>query len=333
MLNILYAGSPDVSVIPLRKLLEASASGAPFRIAGVLTNPPAVRGRGHTLVPTPVAEAVAEAAGSYSLDIPVLSPEKLDGTAREAVTRLNPDVLVCFAYGKIFGPKFMSLFPLGGINLHPSLLPRYRGCAPVPAAILDMQPETGVSIQKIAQEMDSGNILAQTVIPLDGTETAGGLLECAAGIGGDLLVRLLAEASVDGTFSDGMPQNGENATYSRMLRKEDGCICWNRSAREIDAQIRAFTPWPGAFTCVDGTQLKILTASVYAGSLPENCERDSPKPGTVLGVDKRAGILIQTGDGILCVAQLQWQAKKAVDWKSFINGSRNFIGVCCTKSE
>ncbi len=337
MINILYAGSPDVSAIPLERLIAESVTpGAQFRIAGVLTNPPAAQGRSKALVPTPVAQEAERAESRYGITVPVFTPEKLGAQAREQIAAVHPDLLVCFAYGKIFGPKFMALFPYGGINLHPSLLPAYRGCAPVPAAILDCKAETGITVQKLAAQMDSGNILLQRIIPLSGTETAGALLESAARAGAEMLLEIITGAAKNRAIPEGIPQNDADATYSAMLKKEDGLIDWHDTARAIDAKIRAFNPWPGAFTRVRGVQLKIHRAAVYGGELPQQAREALDRgaiPGTVLGVDKKEGILIQTGNGILTAATLQWQTKKAVDWKDFINGSGDFPGTICGTQE
>ena len=336
MVRILYAGSPEAAALPLVHLAKAASHGTEFTIAGVLTNPPSAQGRSKALIPTPVAQGAHQLEEELGCTIPVLTPEKLDAAAREAVAQLKPDLLVCFAYGRIFGPKFLSLFPLGGINLHPSLLPLYRGCAPIPAAILDQQQETGVTVQKLAQEMDSGDILSQVVLPLTGTETADSLLLRAAEIGGKQLEEIICQAAQRGSLPEGTPQDGSKATYCQMMKKEEGCICWNDSAAAIDARIRAFTPWPGAFTHAQGTSLKIHQAAVYKKNLPPHIQSafpTPPAPGTVLGSDKAAGILIQTGDGILCVTNLQWQAKKAMSWKDFMNGSANFVGCRCSSNE
>lgn len=336
MVRILYAGSPQAATLPLQHLGKIAASSSDFTIVGILTNPPSSQGRSKALIPTPVAQTAKKLQEDLGIDLPILCPEKLDAIAREAVAALKPDLLVCFAYGKIFGPKFLSLFPMGGINLHPSLLPLYRGCAPIPAAILDQRPETGVTVQKIALEMDSGNILSQRVLPLKGTETADSLLLQAAEIGSQQLEEVIREAAKLGSLPEGIPQDGTKATYCQMLKKEEGCICWKDSAAAIDAKIRAFTPWPGAFTLAQGTTLKIHQAAVYTKALPPHIASAYSKPvepGTVLGTDKTAGILVQTGDGILCITNLQWQAKKAMNWKDFINGSASFTGCCCTSPQ
>jgi methionyl-tRNA formyltransferase len=321
VLNILYAGSPAASSAVLEYLIEESAkSNAVFHICGVLTNPDTPQGRSKEPEPTPVAKAAGKA------HIPCLSPERLDAECREAITALKPDLLVCFAFGKIFGPKFLALFPLGGINLHPSLLPKYRGAAPVPAAILNRDSVTGVSVQKIEAEMDSGDILAQKEIPLNGAETSSGLLDFAAKEGAKLLAQVIREASARGALPAGIPQNHAEASFCTQLHREDGKIDWTKSAVKIDAQIRAFYPWPGSFTRANEETIKIHRASIFSD---KNAAESVPvcAPGTVMGIDKDAGILVQTGEGILAVLALQRQAKKEAGWKDFVNGYRNFIGV------
>lgn len=316
MLNVLYAGSPEQSAFVLSALAEKSIAGG-YRIAGVLTNPPARKGRHAALCPTSV-QKTAEA-----LHIPVFTPERLTAPAREAIAPLGFDLLVCFAYGRIFGPKFMALFRLGGVNLHPSLLPLYRGAAPVQSVILHRETETGVSVQKIAEKMDSGAILAQERIALCGTETASSLLEKSARIGAELVHRVVSEAAARDSLPAGTAQDETRATYCELIRKEDGRIDWRRAAAEIGAQVRAFDPWPSAYTLFRGTPLKILCASVFTG---ETAVPAGAVPGSVLGVDADAGILVLTGCGILAVCALQLQAKKAAAWKDFINGARGIIG-------
>ena len=173
MIKIIFAGSPDAARVTLERLFDAQST-CDFEIAGVLSNPPSAKGRHKDLIPTPVAAFASEKG------IPVFTPEHLDGAARESISPLGADLLVSFAYGHIFGPKFLALFPLGGVNLHPSLLPKYRGCTPVPAAILNRDKETAVSLQTLSLKMDEGDILAQTIVELNGTETSESLLNYSA---------------------------------------------------------------------------------------------------------------------------------------------------------
>lgn len=322
-MRIVYAGSPDISAVPLEFLLNEGR----HEVAAVLTNPPSMQGRSKELIPTPVAlEAMKEnEKRSPETQIPILTPERLTKSVRNYIQTLGCDILVCFAYGKIFGPKFLALFPKGGINLHPSLLPKYRGCAPVPAAILNRDSETGITVQRLAQEMDCGDILLQEKIPLHGRETAQTLLETASTMGGPMISQVLSQIE-DGTVK-AVKQDGDTACYCTILCKNDGCIDWNESALNIDARIRAFTPWPGAYTRVQETILRIHEAFVYEQA--SSPEYNNLPNGRVIGVDKAKGILVKTGDGILVLTNLQWQSKKAMHWKDFLNGSKNFIGMQC----
>lgn len=333
MVKILYAGSPEPAAQTLKILLDNQTSGN-YQVVGVLTNPPSAKGRHKALTPTPVGQLALdyEACGHT---LPVFTPEHLNADARDLIAPLQADLLVCFAYGHIFGPKFLAMFPMGGINLHPSLLPKYRGCTPVNASILNQDKETAFTIQTISLGMDEGNILAQEKVALNGTETAGSLLNDAAVKGGELILGLLRDAEKNGGLPEGIPQFGE-PSYTQIIKKEDGKIDWQKSASQIDAQVRAYDPDPGTF-CITGSDekpetLRILAAKVLgdqqksAPNSPYKPEFESAAAGTVLAFDKPTGIWIKTGDGILCATKLQKQGKNAMGYKDFMNGARDFIG-------
>lgn len=306
-LRVLFAGTPEMAVACLSRIAER------YPIVGVLTAKDQEVGRGRNIVPSPVKQKAME------LGLEVLTPEKLDGMAREQVRSLSPDILVVVAYGKIFGPQFLALFSRGGINLHPSLLPKYRGPSPIPAAILQGDSETGITIQKVTLQMDAGPILLQEVIPLNGTETAYSLTKVCGERGAELLVRVLKEIET-GTVRE-IPQDESRATYCKLITKEDGEIHWSIPAVQIERMVRAYNPWPAAWTLYQGAMLKILEASVFHPSSQKE------KVGKVLGVDKGKGILVQTGKGILAIGRLQLQSRKALDFTSFLNGERNFLGT------
>jgi methionyl-tRNA formyltransferase len=333
--RILFAGSPAIAVPALKAVAALSEDN--FVLAGLLTNPDSPKGRGNR----PESTECAAAAEGFAPQCVILKPEKLDSAARALVAELKPDILVSFAYGKIFGPKFLGLFPLGGINIHPSLLPKYRGSTPIPAAIINRDTETGITIQRLAAEMDSGDILVQEKLLLDGRETTAGLSETMAQKAAELLPVALRGIAT-GTLRARV-QDHSMATYCSLIEKEDGLINWKRSALEIDAGIRAFDPWPLSWTTHGELRLFILKAepwqgawsrgdlepqpSPFAGEGSPLEERIGKEPGEVLGKDKDKGILIQTGEGILAVSQLQYQGKKAMEWKAFLNGARNFLGA------
>ncbi len=313
-MRILFAGTPEIAVPSLEKL------AGNFTVCGVLTNPDRVKGRGKKLLPPPVKTKALE------LGIPVLQFSTLKGEAREAVRALAPELLVVFAYGRIFGEKFLSLFPYGGLNVHPSLLPKYRGSSPLLSAILAGDAETGVTVQKVAREMDTGDIVKQIVYPLSGTETTASLSEWAAEQGASLIYEAVTDMESGELVSH--PQKNEEATYCSKITKEDGRINWMENAGLIERKIRAFTPWPGSFTTFRGKKLNITTA--YHDTVYKDSGESS---GKVIGVDKMRGILVQTGSGVLGVTSLQLQSKKVLDWKTFINGTPQIIGSILGGSE
>lgn len=318
-MRILFAGSPEIALPALRR------AAAEHELVGVLTNPDAQKGRGLSAARTPVAQVAEE------LGLPVLSPERLGPEARESAAALGAELLVSFAYGRIFGPKFLALFLRGGLNVHPSLLPRWRGCAPIPAAILHRDAETGVAVQRLALAMDEGELLGVERIPLSGRETTESLSALAAEIGAGLLSRVLREIAEGREAA--RPQEGE-ASYCSMLRKEDGLLDFGAPALDLDAKARAFHPWPGAYAFLRGQRLAVLETEAYpgeawAGPVPAGAAGPggAPRPGAILGLDKTRGIMVQTGEGLLALRRLQLQHKKALPFREFANGIRDLAGA------
>jgi methionyl-tRNA formyltransferase len=324
-MRILFAGSPAIAVPSLRVLVEQSyIDTAPFTVVGVLTNPDTPKGRVKNPEPTEVAKAAVELnkqlVQAHKTPLVILKPEHLDAEIRSIVAALEPDLLVTIAYGKIFGPKFLALFPEGGINIHPSLLPRYRGATPIQSAILNRDTETGITIQRLALKMDSGDILLQKRRVLVGTETTASLTEWAAETGAQMLLEVLDR--IIKKDLQPIPQDESQASYCKKITREDAKIDWHCSALQLDAKIRAYTPWPLCYTHHNNKILYVLEAVPYSSDSPVR----TATPGTVLGVDKQAGILIQTGEGILAVHRLQYATKKTMEWGPFLNGVRDFIG-------
>ncbi|HUX13922.1 MAG TPA: methionyl-tRNA formyltransferase [Spirochaetia bacterium] len=313
-MRVLFAGTPEIAVPALRLLAEHHT------VVGVLTTPNRPTGRGR------LVEASAVGAVAAALGIPILQPERLDREARQLVGELDPEILVCVAYGKIFGPRFLALFPAGGINMHPSLLPRYRGPAPIPAAILAGDDVTGVTVQALAEEMDAGDLFFQTRIPLSGNETSASLTELCASIGARAVLSVVD--AIEAGSAERLAQEHQHASYTHIIGKEDGRIDWSRDALHIQRMVRAFYPWPLAFTDFRDQRLNILDAAIVAD--PEGDAADPVlnrhSPGKIMGVDKTAGILVQTGNGTLSVRKLQLQNRKPLDWKSFVNGVRDLPG-------
>ncbi|MDR2601551.1 MAG: methionyl-tRNA formyltransferase [Spirochaetaceae bacterium] len=335
-MRILFAGTPEIASPSLAMLVESQieSGGAVCRVSGILTNPDAIVGRRRELKPSAVcAQANKLSALLEQAGFPAFNVHKFNKISAEEIAEIAKkkyDILIAFAYGVIFPPEFLAVFPLGAINIHPSLLPRWRGPSPIEAAILNRDKETGVTIQRIAQEIDSGEILAQECWPLTGEETGGGLSAVVAEKASVMLaawVKKVAEAGF--VHFAGRAQDESKATFCEKFNRQSARIDWYKSAASIDAQIRAFSPGLLCWTeC--GTQIvnilegTFLTDKMY---FPSQLGVEAGKePGTVLGAGK-TGVFIQCGRGLYCASVLQYQTKKALDFHSFLNGAKNFIGT------
>lgn len=308
-MRILFAGSPSLAVPSLERIAPE------HEVVGVLTCCDRPAGRGGCLEPSPVK------ARALALGLPLLQPARLDAAAIDEAKSLGAEMLVVAAFGRIFRQEFLDIFPGGAINLHPSLLPRHRGPSPISAAILAGDGETGVTVQKIALRFDTGDILAQRAVPLDGTETTGSLSESLSRVGAELLSQVLAGAAA-GLPLAGTVQDEERASYCRIVRKEDGIIDWAEPAALIERKVRAFDPWPRAVTTWKGASLLLLKTAVYPGTFT-----GAGEPGAVLASDTRRGLLVRTVDGVLAIERLQLQFKKPLDWRAFLNGHPDLVGA------
>lgn len=299
-LRIAFAGTPDFARQPLEALI---ASG--HRLVGVLTQPDRPKGRGRQLASSPVKQA-AERAGLL-----ILQPQTLkDAAAREALTSLQPDVLVVVAYGLILPQAVLDLPRLGCVNIHASLLPRWRGAAPIQRAILAGDAETGVSIMLMNAGLDTGPVLLQRRIPIAADDTGGSLQEKLAALGASALLEALEGLSA-GTLEP-QAQPAEGVTYAEKLQKSEAAIDWSRSAAEIERQVRAFNPWPVAETRFEGEQLRIL------GARAESQTEGRAMPGTVTCVSEDA-IVVACGRGLLHVTVLQRAGRRPVTARDFAN--------------
>ena len=306
-MRILFAGSSEIAVPTLK------AVAVRYEVGAVLTNEPKPGKRGRTPIPTPVEEAALE------LGLPVLRFDRLGKDARRAVAIHECDTLLCFAYGRIFGPKFLSLFSGEVLNIHPSLLPEFRGPTPIQGAILHQKTESGITLQKLDLKMDEGDILLAKRFPLAGDETARSLTEYVAGEAALLAIEGLNRI-MEGTalFT---PQTGR-ATYTPLLTLDHAPLDFSKDARSLHARIRALNPWPKARCTYEGQSL--IISGVW-GRVNE-LGFEVVDPGRVLGFDKEKGIGIGTGLGVLWVTTLQLEKRKEMDWRSFINGNQRFIG-------
>lgn len=302
-MRIVFAGTPEFALPALAALTDGE-------LCAVVTAPD--RPAGRRAAPRP--PAVKQAAVARGLT--VFQPERLGRAFTAELGRLRPQLLVAVAFGKIFRPWFLDLFARGGLNVHPSLLPQWRGPAPIPAAILSGARRTGVTVQRLAPEVDAGDILAQREQALDGTETSGSLGPRLARLGAALL-REAVDAVAAGV-ERARPQDPAAATWCPLLRKEQGCIDWRRPAAHIERAVRAYDPWPRAFTSWNGRRLVVLEAAVCAAD-----GGAGPRPGgagQVVAVDRQRGILVRTGRQRLWLRRLQLAGRKPLDWRAFANG-------------
>ncbi len=304
-MRILYLGSPAVAVAPLTALVRAG-----YEIVGVITQPDRPAGRNRVLTPPPVKVA------AQTLGLPIIQPPTLRDPAIVAhLTALQPEVGVVAAYGEILRKAILSIPPRGYLNIHPSLLPLYRGPMPVAAAILAGDTETGVTIMKLTPGMDSGPILAQATMPLAADARTGSLTAQLFELGAQLLLEVLPRYAANQL--ELREQDHSQATVTRLLTKEDGRIDWALPAVIIERSIRAYDPWPGAFTIWRGQQLKLLTARVHAQ------RTDNDPPGTC--VDVADGPLITTGSGALELVEVQPAGKRRMTGRAWLSGYQQGI--------
>jgi methionyl-tRNA formyltransferase len=305
MTQIVFMGSPKFAVPSLEALVTS------HDVVGVVTQPDRPAGRGGTLRRPPVKVA----AQAYGL--PVFQPPTL--RSPEALAQLRawePTLIVVAAFGQILTYDVLELPPYGCLNVHPSLLPRWRGPAPVPAAIMAGDEITGVTIMKLDPGVDTGPILSQREEPVRPTDTAATLLTRLSHAGAELLVETIPPYLAGELAPRPQPETG--VIYSQELEKEDGRLDWNQPAIELDRQIRAVTPWPGAFTTWKGRRLKVLAAT----PLPDH--ETGGLPGTVVTVGRGAGVV--TGRGVLQLLEVQRAGKRALPIRDFLNGYQDFVG-------
>lgn len=299
-MRILFMGTPEFAVASLRRLVEDG-----HEICGVFTQPDKPKNRGHKLTFSPVKE--------YALtqNLPVYQPLKMrDGEAEALVKQLAPELIVVAAYGKIIPEEILNTPPYGSINVHSSLLPKYRGAAPINWAILDGEAETGVSIMYMAKELDAGDVILQKTTPIGEQEDAQALTARLAELGAQALSEAV-EALRNGTASR-TPQDASRQTYASMLSREMSPIDWNRTARQINCQVRGLIPWPCATTELAGQRFKIYETALG--------RETAAAPGTVLSAGKQ-GIEVACGDGrSLYLTQLQAEGGKRMAAAAYLLG-------------
>ena len=300
-MKLVYMGTPDFAVPPLTALVEAG-----HEVAAVVTQPDKPKGRGKAVLMTPVKEK------ALSYGIPVYQPARVkkDEEFLKTLREINPDAIVVAAFGQILPKEILELPKYGCVNIHASLLPKYRGAAPIQWAVIDGEKESGITTMMMDVGLDTGDMLDRTVIPLAEDETGGSLFEKLSRAGGPLILKTL-EALENGTAVR-TKQPEEGATYAGMLDKSLGNIDWTQSAAKIERLIRGLNPWPSAYTGYKGKTMKLWAADVLKGTF-------EGVPGEIIKVEKER-FLVRTGDGALAVKELQLEGKKRMDAASVLRG-------------
>jgi methionyl-tRNA formyltransferase len=299
--KVVFMGSPDFSLSTLRALARY------YDVAGVVTQPDRAAGRGRELKPPPVKILAQE------LGLPFIQPVRLrQPEAMDQLRAWAPDLIVVAAFGQILKPEVLDLPRYGCINVHASLLPRWRGAAPINAAILAGDEETGVTIMRMDPGVDTGPMLSQRRLKLGADDTAGSVFEALSTLGADLLIETLP-AYLRGDLAP-VSQPEEGMTYAPMLKKEDGLLDFARPAGELARRVRAFNPWPGAFFEREGGVLKVQRAHAEAGNAPA---------GQALVV--RGQPAVGCGEGLLLLDEIQPPGKKPMSGKSFLAGARGWV--------
>lgn len=303
-MRVVFMGSPEFALPTLRALVEQ------FQVAGVVTQPDRPAGRGRELTPPPVR------AEAEKLDVsPVLQPDSLDGGFQTALRDLDPSVIVVAAYGRILPGEILSLPPHGCVNVHASLLPRWRGASPIQAAILHGDDKTGVTIMKMDAGLDTGPIIAQEATPIQADETGGELAERLAILGADLLTESLPPY-VAGELAL-RPQEHSMATNAPQLKKADGRLDFRLPAAVLARQVRAFEPWPGSFLLWKGQRILVKEARAIADDgeeLPGVATTSASLPA------------VQTPAGLLLLESVQPAGKRTMGGRDFLNGAQDFAG-------
>ena len=306
-MRILFMGTPEFAVPILRTLSKH------HEIAAVVTQPDRPKGRGQGVVFSPVKEY------ALSLDLPVLQPEKAKG--EDFVKRLvefKADIFVVVAYGQILPVSILRIPPLGCVNIHASLLPKYRGAAPMQWAILKGDKVTGITIMYMDKGMDTGDMILKKELPIEDSDRFRDVHDKMAALSCECIIEALEQ--IEAGTAPREVQNHDEATYAPMLKKENGLIDWSTPTAAIINQVRALDPWPGTFTYYDGQVLKIWECASWAGLLTSNA-----KPGEVLESDKH--LLVKTKDGALCCTVVQGQGGKRMSAGDYLRGRSITVGT------
>ena len=305
-LNIVFMGTPEFACFSLEELMRRE------KVAAVVTQPDKPGGRGKKIKPPPV-KLIA-----YQNNIPIYQPEDLKNPVfLEKIFSLHPDLIVVVAFGKLLPPELVNAARIYSINLHPSLLPKYKGPSPIVWALINGERETGVTIQKIGRKIDSGEIILQKKMLIDPEDTAGTLTEKLSHLGAEALIEAI------NLIKDGKaklkPQKGEES-YAPKITKEAGRIKWEKTSREIHNLVRGLNPYPGAFTTFYWKE-KLIPIKIWKTDLYEKYERlSTASPGEVVDIIKNKGFIVKTGKGVLLIREVQLPGKSKINAYEFVKG-------------
>ncbi len=306
--DLVFMGTPDFAVPSLKALVAAG-----HRVRLAVTQPDRPKGRGRKITPPPIKTAAA------AMGIPVIQPVTLrEAAVLQRLREQAADFFIVVAYGHLLREEVLAMPRLGCINVHASLLPRYRGPAPIPWAIIQGETLTGVTTMRMDRGLDTGDILLQAEESIGPEDTAGSLHDRLARRGAELIVQTLAGFAA-GTIQP-RPQDHDQATYAPLLKKTDGLIDWKKSAARLEAFIRGMTPWPGAYTYWRSQRIKVFRATPIALSL-----HDTAAPGTILGAD-HSRLLVACGEGALSLLELQSASGSRLPVSDFLHGCRITAG-------
>jgi len=299
--KIIFMGTPDYAVPSLVQLVEKG-----YAVQAVVTQPDRPRGRGRKQIPSPVKKA------AQGFGLPLLQPEKASGTDSCASIRaLEPDLLVVVAFGQLLKRELLSIPPWGGLNIHASLLPKYRGAAPIQWAVIHDEQETGLTAMRMEEGLDTGPVLLQETVTIGPDETAGQLHDRLARVSGEVLLKTLEGMKRRQLVETA--QDNARATYAPKIDRRMSRIVWDHSASAISALIRGLDPWPGAVTVVGGKEIKLFAARV------DDVDGDSGVPGRVTGGSSE-GLVVETGKGTVRIRELQAPGKKRLAVADFLRG-------------
>ncbi|WP_270346724.1 methionyl-tRNA formyltransferase [Enterococcus thailandicus] len=308
MTNIVFMGTPAFSVPILEGLLEAG-----YTVQAVVTQPDRPVGRKKVITPTPVKEA------ALKHDLLVLQPEKISGSEEmEKIVELQPDILITAAFGQFLPEKLLQVPKHGAINVHASLLPKYRGGAPVHYSIINGEKETGVTIMEMIKKMDAGGIFAQESLPITKQDDVGTMFDKLSLLGKELLLKTLPSI-LDGSLTP-TPQDEEKVTFSPNITREQEAIDWNKTAEEVDNQVRGMRPWPIAFTTYEDVRWKLLAVEPLA-------EETTEASGTIIRKDKKNLWIACGNQTVLAIKELQPAGKGKQTIQAFLNGSGQHVVV------